>query len=179
MSVSTIGTLSIGAVNIGVALAIPVLGSSLSEILSLVASLQAQIAANLTLSLTLPDPLAIAAAIAEAAASAVARIEEILLNLPGPLIDANLDLSAQLSLLLSLSVSLNGLLATLNAAASLGGLHAFAVDSTPATIGGEIDALVSGGMPGGGLPTARVRGVLLLTEDPATFSALSTVLLTG
>ena len=178
MTVSTIGTLSVGAVNIGVALAIPVLGSSLSEILALTASLEAQIAANLTLSLTLPDPLAIAAAIAEAAATAVAKIEEILLNIPGPLVDANLDLSAQLSLLLALSLNLKGLLATLSAAMSAGGIHAFRVDSTPASLGGEISALVSGGMPGGGLPTARVRGVLLLTEDPAAFTALSTLLLT-
>lgn len=179
MSVTYVGSRPIGAVCLSIALAVPALTPALSDLVTRIGSLQAQIAANASTAASPPNPVALAASLTTAAAAALASIPAIVASIPGPLLAANVTLAADVASLLALKDLVTTALSTLSAAASAGGLHVLAVDSTPATVGSELDALVSGGMPGGGLPTARVRGVLLLTEDPATFSALSTVLLTG
>ena len=179
MSVTYVGSKSIGAVCLSIALAVPALTPALSDLVTRIGSLQSQIAANAATAASPPNPVALAASLASAAAAAVASIPVIVASIPGPLLAANITLAADVASLLALQALLTSALSTLSAAASAGGLHVLSVDSTPATVGTELASLVSSGMPGGGLPTARVRGVLLLTEDPATFSALSTVLLTG
>lgn len=179
MSVTYLGSKSIGAVCLSIALAVPALTPALSDLVGRIGSLQAQIAGNAATIAAPPNPVALAASLTSAAAAAVASIPLIVASIPAPLLAANVTLAADVAALLALKDLINAALLPLSAAASAGGLHALAVDSTPATVGTELASLVSSGMPGGGLPTARVRGVVLLTEDPATFSALSTVLLTG
>jgi hypothetical protein len=180
MSVTHLGSKSVGAINIGVStIALPQLSALLADLLSRIAALQGQVTANLALIATLPDPAAMAAAIAAAAAAAVSQIAAIITSIPAPLVSANVTLGVDLAGLQSLLVALQLAVDTLTAAVSAGGVHAFRVDSTAAAVAGELSALTSGGMPGGGLPGARVYGVVLLTESPAAFSALSTVLLTA
>lgn len=179
MSVTYVGSYSVASANLAIGLALPAISSLLSDLLARIAALNGQIAANATLILTPPDPTALAASIAAAAAAAVSQIASIITSIPGPLISANASLGANVAALLGLQLALQSIVDTFSAAASAGGLHVLAVDSTPAMVGGELSGLVSGGMPGGGLPTARVRGVLMLTEDPATFATMSALFRTG
>jgi len=179
MSVTYVGSYSVGSANLAVAAALPVLSSLLSDLLSRIASLQGQIDANASIIATPPDPTALAAQLAAAAASAVASITAIVASVPTAMVQANASLGADLGALLALRASLQTIVDTFSAAASAGGLHVLAVDSTPAQVGGELGGAVSGGMPGGGLPTARIRGALYLTEDPATFSTFSGLFRTG
>ncbi len=178
MSVTFLGTKSLGAANIALGLAAPAIAAFIADVLARIAALQGQVTANLALIATLPDPVAMAQAIAAAAAAALAAIADIITSIPLPLIDANVGLGLDLAALLALLPQIQLIFDTLTAAVSAGGVHAFKVDATPATVGGELSALVSGGI-NGGLANARIRGVLFVTENPATFAAMSTVLLTG
>lgn len=178
MAVTFLGTKSVGAACIGVALAVPALAAALADLLSRLADLQGQVAANIALITSVPDPMAILAAIEGAVKGLVDNITGIVASIPGPLIEANATLGLDIAALLALKLQLETLIGTLTAAVSAGGVHAFKVDSTPAMVGTELAALVSGGIAGG-LSNARIQGVLFVTESPATFSALSSVLLTG
>lgn len=179
MSVTYVGSYSVGAANLAIALALPALTDLLSDLLSRIAALNGQITANVSLIATPPDPTALAAAIADAAANAVASIASIIANIPGPLIAANASLGVNVAALLALQTALQAIVNQFSAAASAGGLHVLAVDSTPAAVGGELGGVVSGGMPGGGLPTARIQGAIYLTESPATFATMSGLFRTG
>lgn len=176
MSVTYLGGKSVGQVCIGVAAAVPALSASLSELLARLANLQGQVTANLALLATLPDPVALAAAIEAAALAAVTQIANIIASIPAPLIQANASLGVDIAALISLRDLLVSLVADLSAAISAGGIHAWSVDSTAAAVGGELAAALSGGVPGA-LPNARVQGLLVLTDSPASFAALSKVLL--
>lgn len=177
--VTVVGTYSVASANLAIALALPALTDLLADLLSRIAALNGQITANATLLATPPDPAALASAITAAAAAAVSQIASILASIPGPLISANASLGANVAALLGLQALLQSIVTQFTAAASAGGLHVLAVDSTPAMVGGELSGLVGGGMPGGGLPTARIRGAIYLTEDPATFAVMSTLFRTG
>jgi hypothetical protein len=179
MAVTHLGSKTVGAINIGVTLALPALAAALADLLARLAALTAQFTANVALLASLPDPTELAAAIAAAAAAAVGTITDIITNIPGPIASAQVSLGAELGLLNGIRIALEDVVNTLKAAVSAGGVHAFSVDTTNTAVAGELAAALTGGLPGGGVPTARVRGVLLLTEDPAAFAALSTVLLTG
>lgn len=173
MAVTYLGTYSVASANLAIGLALPAISSLLADLLSRIAALNGQISANASLILTPPDPVALTAAIVAAAANAVAQIGAIVASIPAPLVTANASLGINVAALLALQASLQTIVTTFSAAASAGGIHALAVDSTPAAVGGELAGLVSGGMPGGGLPTARIRGVAYLTEDPASFAVMS------
>lgn len=126
---------------------------------------------------TLPDPATMAAQLSAALASIGSQLATLALGAIPTIGIAQADFVVQLGLIGVQLAAVTAVMADLVAALSAGGVHAFSVDSTAATVGPELTALVSGGMPGGGLPNARVRGVLLLTEDPAAFTALSKLLL--
>lgn len=179
MPVAYVGSKTIGAACISIGLAVPALSSTLSDLLSRIAGLQAQINANLAAIAVPMDPLQLAAALAAAAADIATQIPQIVASVPLSSIEANVTLSSDLASLLAFKTLLESAVTTLTAAASAGGLHVLSVDSTPAAVGGELAGVVSTGMPGGGLPTARIQGAILVTESPATFAALSSVLLTG
>lgn len=176
MSVTYLGSKSIGQVCIGVAVAVPALSASLSELLARIANLQGQITANLALLASPPDPLALAAAIEAAAMAAVSQIASIIASIPAPLISANVSLGLDVAALLSLADLLRTLVADLSGALSAGGIHAWSVDSTAGAVGGELAAALSGGVPGA-ISGARVQGLLILTDSPAAFASLSKVLL--
>lgn len=178
MSFTFLGTKSVGAACIGVALAVPTLAGSLGDLLSRIAALEAQVAANAAMLLSLPNPAEIAASIQSAALAAVAAISDIVTSIPGPLISANASLEKDLAVLVGLKASIESVVGTLSGAISAGGVHCFAIDSTPASLGGEVSAAIAGGISGG-LPGARIRGVMLVTEDPASFAALSAVVATS
>lgn len=176
MSVTLLGTKSVGQVCIGVAAALPVLASSLSDLLGRIANLQGQIAANLAILATPPDPVGLATAITAAAAAAASQIANIIAAIPAPIVSANVSLAADVAALLTLKASLETVVSTLTAAVSAGGVHVWSVDSTAGAVAGEVSAALSS-IPGSPLPSARVQGVVLLCVDPATAAALSTVLL--
>lgn len=178
MSVSYLGSKSVGEANIGVALALPALATALHDLTSRLAAAESKIAANLTLISTPLKPTDLLSSLTAAVTGFASNIETIVASIPGPLLDANLSLASEIGGLLVLQAAITATVSTLTAAASAGGIHVLKIDSTPATVGSELAGLVSGGI-GGGLSTARIQGVAFVTESPAAFSAMSGVLLTG
>jgi len=178
MSVTLVGTKTVGQVCLSIALALPALSGSLSDLLARIANLEAQVTANVALIATPPDPTALAAAIAAAATAAVSQIAAILASIPGPLLEANASLSADVVALLSLKGLLETVVATFTTAGSVGGVHVWSIDSTAADVPAELSAALTT-IPGSPPATARVQGVVLLADSPAAFAALSSVLLTG
>ncbi len=173
MAVTYITTTSLASANLAIPLVLPALTQMITDLLARLAELTGQINANVALLATLPNPADLAAAIAAAAASALSQIANIITSIPQPLIEANLSFGAKFLALDVFRVQLESILTTLNGALSAGGVHVFKVDSTAAAVGSELAALVSGGI-NGGLPGARVQGVMLLTESPATAAILPT-----
>ncbi len=171
MSVTVVGTMSVASANKAIALAMPALSSMLTDLLSRIAALGAQRTANLAILAAPPDPTALAASITAAAANALSQIANIITAIPQPLIEANASLGLQLVGLNALKVAFESILATFTGAASAGGVHAFKVDATWATVGTELASLVGSGFAGS-LPTARVYGGIYLTELPATFTVM-------
>lgn len=180
MSVEYLGSKSLGAVAIGVdLLALPQLLQFLAELLSQKGDIVARLAVYAQLTgVAITDP---ATLIAQLEAAILALKDQVAAIVAGaipaiPTISAGVD--AELALLLPRIAALQLIVDQLNAAVSAGGVHAFKIDSTAAEVGGELASLVSGGI-GGGLPSARIKGVMYVTESPATFAAMSGVLLTG
>lgn len=171
------GSKSLGAVCIGVALTVPALSASLADLLARIAEIQSRLLAYGNLVVSLPNPKDIAAAITAAAEQAITTIADIIKNIPGPIIEATVGLEADLAILIGLKATLEALILQLGGALSAGGFHVWSIDSTNASLAVDASAALSGGVPGAVVPGARVRGVLILTEDPgAGFAALSTLI---
>ncbi len=180
MSVRVLGTFSIGSVVTGIGtLAMPALLQYLSDLASQVSALQTQVRAYASLQVSLPDPATLVVSLSAALAALPSQLSSIALGALPSVTAGALDIGAQLGALNIQLTSLRSLIDTMTAALSLGGLHAFAVDSTASAVGSELGVVTGGGMPGGGLPGARVYGVVLLTELPAVFAALSVFLRTS
>lgn len=179
MAVTYLGSKTVGAVCISIGLALPALAPALSDIVSRVSGLQAQITANLATIVTPPDPAALLASLATSYAELASRIADVVTSVPVAALEANVSLAADVALLSATKDLLASVVSTLEGAASSGGLHAYRVDSTPGSLGAELAALISSGLPGGSGSGAACKGVVLLTESPSTFAALGTVLLTG
>lgn len=174
MSVTFIGTKSVGQACLALGLALPALAPALADVASRVAGLTATISANAARLAAPPSPTELATSIALAAASSASAVAALSVALPASLLSANASLAASVATLTSLATLLQGVSDTFTAAASAGGVHVLGVDSTGGTVGPELAAALAGPVPS----TARVQGVVLLTESPSTFSALSTVVLT-
>lgn len=180
MSVSHLGSKTLGAVSIGVTtLTLPQVLQYLSELLSQQAELVARLDAYASIQVSFTDPATLIAQLQAALAGFSSQLAAIAAGALPTIGDATLSINADLAGLGLRVAALRDLTTQLEVALSAGGLHAFSVDSTAATVGAELAAQTAGGMPGGGLPNARVRGVVLLTEDPATYTALSSLLLTS
>lgn len=175
MSVTFLGTKSIGSVAPVIALTLPALNGYLSSLLAQAADLASRlnILAQMSVDLAVPSvPAAITAALTAITSQLTSIAAGMLPTASAAIVGLNAELAG-----INLSLAaIRTVVDTITLAASAGGVHAFAIDSTPATVGGELAALVSGGI-NGGLPTARIQGVALVTESPATFSAMSKVFL--
>lgn len=174
-----LGSKTLGAISLALGQALPALDAYLKELLSQNGELAGRLEVYARFSGAVADPTTLAAQLAAAIANFPAQLSSIALGAMPSVTTAVASVNADM---LKLAARLNGLrmlYEALSAAASAGGVHAFAVDSTPANVGPELAAEVSGGMPGGGLPGARIRGVIFLTENPATYTAMSTFFPTG
>jgi len=176
MAVTYLGSKTVGAACLSIGLALPALAPALADLAGRIGALNAQITSNLAIISSPPNPVALAASLAAAAAGVVAAVPLIVAAIPTPLLSANVDLAASVATLEATRTLMQGVVDMLTAAASAGGVHVLAVDSTQGTLGGEHGAELAGRVS---LPTARLQGVTLVTESPATFTALSSVLLTG
>lgn len=169
MSAILIGNLSVGAVSPTLA------GINTVAIAELQASLNAALDAEASLNLQIADPsLLIAGALSfNVSGQALLALQALT---PAQLLAS---LQASLSLNLALQASLNASLSlqlALLANLSVGGVFAYAIDSTVGTTGGDISAALSSGLPDGSGPTVPVQGLLLLTDSPASFAALGATL---
>lgn len=179
MTVTYLGSRSVAGVNLALATSLPALNAYVASLLAARSDLQARIETYASLSVTLADPASIAAQLAAALGTLAGTLTSIAAGALPTVSAASAGAAADLA---ALGVTISGVRAivdTLTAAASAGGIHGFAVDSTAGTVGSELALLVSSGLPGGGGPAARVQGVAFLTEDPAAHAALSTVLRTS
>lgn len=180
MAVTHLGSKTLGAVHPGLkTLALPALLQYLNDLISQVASLTSQATQYAQLLATPPNPLQLLAELKQVIDTLAAQIATIAASVLPTLTAGSISFAAQLGALELKLAGIRALHSEIEAALSAGGVHAFAIDSTPATVGSELAARVAGGMPGGGLPGARIRGVLLVTEDPATFVAMQKLLLVG
>lgn len=172
--VSYLGSKSLGALNpMFASVSTGALSNFLNSLQSQFDSLSAQSQHYLKLA-ALPDPTTMAAQLAAALASIGSQLSAIALQAIPSIGTAQLEFAAQLGLIGAQLLSVKTLMADINAQLSLGGVHAFSVDgSTPATLGNELTTLIGGGMPGGGLPTARLGGVILLSESPASLTGMT------
>lgn len=172
-----LGSKTVGALNVGLGLALPAIAKYLTELLAQKGDLLGRLDAYAQIGASLVDPTTVLAQLKAALAAFPSQLALIAAGALPTIGNAKAAVSADLgSLGLGLS-ELQTLYDQLSAAVSAGGVHAFSVDSTAATVGSELQGLLAGGMPGGGLPGARVRGVILLTEDAAAFESLSKVFL--
>lgn len=177
MAVTHLGSKTVGAVNPGVqTLALPALLQYLADLASRLAMLGDQLSAYADASVSFTNPLDVLAALEETIALLAAQIADIATGILPTIGTASADCNAQLGGLKLQLDALDTLVKQLEAAASTGGVHAFSVDSTPGNVGAELGSLIGGGMPDGGPPTARIRGVLLLTEAPAAYAALGSLI---
>ncbi len=175
-----LGSKTVGAINIGVAaLSLPALLQYLAELQAQQAELLARLNLYVQVSATFTDPTALIAQLQAAIAALMSQIAAILAGVLPSLPTATASVNVEIGALLPKLLPLNALITSINAAISAGGIHAWSIDTTAAQLGGEVSAGVAGGLPGGGLPGARVRGVLFLTESAAAHAALGTLLLTG
>lgn len=129
-------------------------------------------AAALTLAIktpVLPDVDAVVASLQ----AAVLNAADSLLNFPQAQVDMTATVGVELALLSSAIGALLQLQGQLMAAAGVGGIHLYSYDGTAAAMGGEVSAQIGGGVPGGMGPSAPLKAIMLVTESPATFEALS------
>ena len=180
MSFTFLGTKSVGSFAKSLPdLALPELLAFLAELTRQQGDFSARLATYVQLSgIAITDPATLIAQLTAAIAALKDQIAAIVAGaIPAiPTITASVD--ADLAILLPKLAALQLIVDQINAAISLGGLHCFKVDSTPADLGGEVSSLIGGGIAGG-LASARIRGVMAVTEDPATFLALQGLILTG
>lgn len=171
--ISYLGNRSVGTVCLSIGLVMPSLLGALTDVASRVDGLRAQITANTTF---VPDPTQLLAGLASAASVLASKITDLVAQIPATLLEANVSLGLEVAGLLAYRDALKDTIALLEGAASAGGLHAYAVDSTCSAVGGELSSHLLTGLPAGLGPLARVRGIVLLTESPATVAALGKVL---
>ncbi len=174
-----LGSKTVGSVSLAVGLALPTLAQYLADLLSRHGELTGRLSTYANLGIALANPAAIAAQLTSALAALTSQLASIAAGALPSVTTATASVNVDIGTIGVNLSAIQALINNLNAAASAGGLHAFSVDSTAASVGAELASQVSSGMPGGGLPGARVQGVILLTESPATFEALSALLLTS
>lgn len=159
MATEYLGSFGIGAIAIGVSIAIP--GG-----LGFLAELQAQLAAALEVNLELTGPGIDFSAAIDAALSAG-------ITLPGLAIDANFEIIAELEAQIALYLPL----LALQAALAVGGaIHLYKHDGPVSMMGPDLAALTATGLPGGSGPAEQIYGVTIVATDPATWAALSLLL---
>jgi hypothetical protein len=157
VSVTFLGTKSVGAFAKGFdTLALPQLLAFLNELLSQQGDLSARLAVYANIAgVAITDP---ATMIAQIEAAILAMKDQIAAIVAGfipaiPTFSASVDATSWCSC--QSSQHCRSSYDQIKAPVSLGGVHLFSVDSTPADVGGELASLVSGGIDGG-LPNARI-----------------------
>lgn len=165
MSATPIGNLTVG----GLSTALASINASL--IAELNASISAQLAISLGIELQISDPFIIIEGALSFNLSGEALLSLEALTPAQLLASLNVSLSANLALQASLNAKLSLQIALL---ANLGvsGVFAYAIDSTAAGCGADIAAELAGGLPDSTGPLQPVKGLLLLTDSPTSFSAL-------
>lgn len=171
MPVTPLGTLTGGAINTGVALAIPTIELKLGDVLGLIASMQANL--DVMIGLNIPNPIDLTLGL-EAALSAVADLS---INLPSASLSLAGTIEVELALLLALSVSLGELLATLTAGMNAGGIAAYAYEGAASNLGSEVGQATSGGIAGTS-PSNNVNALVLACADPSAWASLGLILKT-
>ncbi len=170
MTTTYLGGKSVGEV-------VPSLPLALSQVSSLLAPQSAKasdIAGRLALPFTPPDPLPLLTALE----NQIASLASTLAQLPTLDASARISLAADLLSLQSLIGPAQDLVATLGGALSTGGIHAYAVEARTGQIGVELTGALVAGVPGGGGPNATAKALVLVTESPTAWAALSGVLRT-
>jgi hypothetical protein len=180
VSVTYLGSKSIGQIAIGIsALSLPQLLAFLNELLRQQGDLEARIALYVQYTgVAVTDPATLAAQLEAAILALKDQIAAIVASAIPAMPTINAGVEAELTALLPRLAALQLIYDQLDAAMKVAGVHAFRIDSKPAELGNELQALIGGGIAGG-LPNARVQGVMYLTESPATLATLGGVLLAG
>lgn len=172
MTVTPLGILSGGAINIGAALALPSLQLRLGELNGQLLSLQGNL--DIALGVTLPDPTALIAA----AAQVVTEIESLLSSVPSASLDLSAGIAVDLGAIELLVLSLEALIGTIEGGLNAGGIAAYAYDGPANRMGAELGQVTSGGVAGS-TPEGNVNGLLLACADPEAWASLSAILKTS
>lgn len=167
MTITALGSLSVGAVAPGAAAAVGAgiagIGLVLPDIMARLAALQAFV----------PQPVSFAAQLAVAEGTLASIQAAITLGLPVPDISAQLALiAAMVTDLLAAVNAINAqleLLVALQAPLAVAGVAAYAFEGTIGSLGGELGAAVGGGI-------GQARALLLVSTELATWNAMSAVL---
>lgn len=153
----------------------PLASAQLAAVIASQAARESALDAQIAAPFVPPDPTALAAALA----SAVSGLSAALAALPDAVVDGKIAAAAQLAALRLALTPARALVAQLGALASAGGVHLYAYEGPASALGSAVGGETSSGLPGGGGPTATARALVLVTESPAAWAALSTVLRTG
>lgn len=171
MSATYLGGKSVGE-------AIPALSLALAQVASLLAPQSARaadVSARLASPFVPPDPLPLATALA----SQLTNLATILSQLPAADAQARISLAGDLAALQALIAPAEALVARISGAVSAGGLHLYALDGIAGQLGAELATVTGGGLPGGAGPSAQAKALVIATELPTAWAALSSVLRTG
>lgn len=182
MTTSYIGSMSVGALSLGVNLAMPSLTARLGELTALQAELQAKVASinariALIAEVSIPNVTQLTAGL-NAALSGVAQIAtqfpQASINLSASL---QADIAATLALAAAIQVKLDALvelIATLNLSLSGGGIAAYSYQGRADQLGPEVGSALAGGIGGGG--AQAISGLVLACSSPGDWAKLGVVL---
>ena len=167
MSSRYIGGYSVG----GVVPAIPLALGALTSMLAPQLAASADITARLALPFVPPNP----AVLASALASQLANLASILSTMPTADATARINLAAELVGIAALIAPAQEIIASLTAAASTGGLHVYTLSNKTGALGADLSIATAGGLPGGGGPLATSNALVVVTELPSAWAALTAV----
>ena len=184
MTTLYVGTLDVATINIGVTLAVPMLQARLGELNGAYAELQAKLASiqaqlNLVAEVSIPNPLTLTAGLQ----AALAGVAQIALQFPLATVSLGASLEADIAATMALAADIQlkidlllALIAELTLAMSGAGIAVYAYDGRADRLGPEVDAQLSGGLPGTGLPAQPIKGLVLACSDLGAWDKLSKVL---
>lgn len=184
MTTLYVGTLDVASINIGVTLALPALQARLGELNGAYAELQAKLASiqsqlDLIAEVNIPNPLTLTAGLQ----SALAGVAQIAAQFPTATVSLGASLQADIVATLALAADIQvkidllvALIAEFTMAMSGAGIAVYAYDGRADRLGPEVDAQLSGGLPGTGLPAQSIKGLVLACSDPGVWDKLAKVL---
>ncbi len=167
MTITALGSLTVGAAVPAVTLSIAQLSALIAAELSAKLELQAQLTGNVSFSV--PDPIALAAAVAES----------VLGFDPAAMLSASAGFAANLTADIAAKAAIvapaQALVATLQSVVATGGITGYVYSGRASALGSEVQAAVNGDFAG----ASQAKAVVLVAATPEAAAALSVILKTA